>query len=219
MGVITPGYVFADGSGALTAARLNSAFSAAGITTELITGKSAITPDVADSLVFYDASGSVLGKCTITTFITAIQGITSGKVAAGNDSRFSASVTGIRLSAGAGGTDTAAVAKNFAFAPTTSTPTAGAVTLNCALNNLFTSTFVVNTTVTLTNISDGDTICHQITQDGTGSRLLTLVTTQTLWYEGNSAYVLSTAANSVDLLFFRRIGNQILTWIKKDFGP
>jgi hypothetical protein len=219
MADLSGGYTFADGSGAITAARLNALIGSATILPAFITGKSSITPDVADSIVFYDTSGTVLGKCTITALITAMQGTSSGKLAAGNDSRFSASVTGLRLGAGAGA-DTAAKAKDLAFAPTAAPPTAGAVTLNCALNNLFTTTFVANTTVTLTNVSDGDEICYQITQGGVGSMLLTaLVTTQTLWYEGNSAYTLSTAAGSVDLLFFKRIGNQLLTWIKKDFGP
>ncbi len=218
MSDLSTGYTFVDGSGALTAARLNTAIGSATILPAFITGKSAITIDVADYLPFYDTSGTVIGKTTLTNFITSIQGTTSGKVAAGNDSRFPATITGLRLGNGASA-DTAAVAKNLAFAPTAAPPTAGAVTLNCALNNLFTTTFVANTTVTLTNISDGDTIYHQITQGGVGSMLLTLVTTQTLWYEGNSAYVLSTVAGSVDLLCFKRIGNQLLTWIKKDFGP
>jgi hypothetical protein len=218
MADLSGGYTFVDGSGALTAARLNALIGSATILPAFITGKSSITPDVADSIVFYDTSGTVLGKCTITALITAMQGTSSGKLAAGNDSRFSASVTGLRLGAGAGA-DTAAKAKDLAFAPTIAVPTAGAVTCNCALNNLFTIDFIVNTTVTLTNISDGDQICLQITQKGAvGSYLLTLATTQTVWYEGNTPYVLSTPTDSVDFLFFRRVGNNILTWIKKDFG-
>jgi hypothetical protein len=218
MADLSGGYTFVDGPGALTAARLNALVGSAVILPAFITGKTAITIDVADFLPFYDTSGGVIGKTTVTNFITAIQGTTSGKVAAGNDSRFPATVTGLRLGNGASA-DTAAVAKNLAFAPTAAVPSSGAVTCNCALNNLFTITFVANTTVTLTNISDGDQICLQITQGGVGSMLLTLATTQTLWYEGNTPYTLSTVAGSVDLLFFRRIGNQILSYIKKDFGP
>lgn len=217
MADITAGKTWVDGE-TLNAAGLNAAFASAVIAASYITGKSTITPVGADYIPFFDSSGAVVGKCTLTSLITALIGLTSTTAAAGNDSRFPASVTGIRLGAGAGA-DTAAKPKDFVLAPTAGVPSAGAVTLNCANNNLFTVAFVANTTVTLTNVTDGDIVCAQITQDGTGSRLLTLATTQTLWYEGNTPYVLSTAATSVDFLFFKRVGNNLLTWIKKDFGP
>lgn len=216
MADLVSGVVFSDGE-SLTAARLNAAFGNAAIQKEFVSGKSQITPVAGDYLIFYDTSGAVLGKCLISALITAMQGQTASTLAAGNDARFAAAVTGLRLGAGAGA-DTAAKAKDLAFAPTVFVPSAGAATLNCALNNLFTGTFVANTALTLSNISDGDRICVQITQDGTGSRLLSLVASQTILYEGNTPYVLSTGAGLTDFLFFRRVGNNLLTWIKKDFG-
>jgi hypothetical protein len=217
MSEITPGVTFLDGQ-AVNASILNALLGSASIKTPFYTNKATITPVAADKILFLDISGSVFGITTIAALITAMQGATSATLAAGNDTRFPATLNGIRLANGANA-DTAAKPKDFVLAPTAGVPSAGAVTLNCANNNLFTVAFVANTTVTLSNVTDGDLICIQITQDGTGSRLLTLATTQTLWYEGNSAYVLSTAAASVDFLFFKRVGNNLLTWIRKDFGP
>ena len=77
---------------------------------------------------------------------------------------------------------------------------ATAMTVNCALSNVFTTTFTANVTTapTLSNPSDGQTINWFITQDVTGSRTMTWPTS--FKWPGASAGVLSTAANSVDLL-------------------
>ena len=77
---------------------------------------------------------------------------------------------------------------------------ATAMTVDCALSNVFTTTFTANVTTapTLSNLKDGQTINWFITQDATGSRTMTWPTSFK-WPSG-SAGVLSTAANSVDLL-------------------
>lgn len=87
-----------------------------------------------------------------------------------------------------------------------STPTvavtfsATAMTVNCTLSNVFTTTFTANVTTapTISNPQDGQTINWFITQDGTGSRTMTWPTSFK-WPNG-VAGVLSTAANSVDLM-------------------
>lgn len=77
---------------------------------------------------------------------------------------------------------------------------ATAMTLDCTRSNVFTTTFTANVTTapTISNPQDGQTINWFITQDATGSRLMTWPTS--FKWPGASAGVLSTAANSVDLL-------------------
>ena len=77
---------------------------------------------------------------------------------------------------------------------------ATAMTVNCALGNVFTTTFTANVTTapTISNPFDGQTINWFITQDATGSRTMTWPTS--FKWPGGTAGVLSTAANSVDLV-------------------
>ena len=77
---------------------------------------------------------------------------------------------------------------------------ATAMTVNCALSNVFTTTFTANVTVapTISSPADGQTINWFITQDATGSRTITWPTS--FKWAGGSAPTLSTAANSADLL-------------------
>ena len=72
--------------------------------------------------------------------------------------------------------------------------------VNCALSNQFRTTFTANVTVapTLSNPGDGQTLRWFITQDATGSRTMTWPTA--FKWAGGVAGVLSTAANSVDML-------------------
>jgi hypothetical protein len=88
-----------------------------------------------------------------------------------------------------------------AFTPSTVvTFNATTMTVNCALSNIFTTTFTANVTVapTLSNPSDGQTLNWFITQDATGSRTMTWPTS--FKWPGGTAGVLSTAANAVDLV-------------------
>ena len=79
---------------------------------------------------------------------------------------------------------------------------ATAMTLDASLSNVFTTTFTASVTVapTITNPKDGQTINWFITQDSSGSRLITGYWPTGFKWPGGSAGVLSTAANSVDLL-------------------
>ncbi len=216
MADLSTGYTFADGSGALTAARINTAIGGATILPAFITGKSAITIDVADYLVFYDTSGTVLGKTTLTNFITAIQGTTSGKVAAGNDSRFSANVAGIRKSTVGGSTDVAAKPPDYALAPTAGTLSAGAVTLDCSLNSRFTVAVTANAVITLTNIPDGGEVIVRTTQSGGFTCAFT--TTQTKKWPAGAAGVISAGAAAIDEWRFTRWGNDLDVEIVKAYA-
>lgn len=84
--------------------------------------------------------------------------------------------------------------------PVAVTFSATAMTLDCTRANVFTTTFTasVTTAPTISNPQDGQTINWFITQDGTGSRTMTWPTS--FKWPGGTAGVLSTAANSVDLL-------------------
>lgn len=77
---------------------------------------------------------------------------------------------------------------------------ATAMTLDCTRSNVFATTFTANVTTapTISNPQDGQTINWFITQDATGSRTMTWPTS--FKWPGGTAGVLSTAANSVDLL-------------------
>lgn len=122
--------------------------------------------------------------------------ITNGAVVA----RFAAG-GGLTILAPPTTTIPALVATGGAATPSVSvTFSATAMTVNCALSNVFTTTFTANVTTapTLSNPSDGQTINWFITQDATGSRTMTWPAS--FKWPGASAGVLSTAANSVDLL-------------------
>ena len=91
----------------------------------------------------------------------------------------------------AGGAQTTPVAVTFS---------ATAMTVDCALSNVFATTFTANVTTapTISSPRNGQTINWFITQDGTGSRTMTWPTSFR-WPSG-ATRTLSTTANSVDLL-------------------
>ena len=123
-------------------------------------------------------------------FIT--NGVVVGRFAAGGGLTIAApATTTIPALVAAGGAATTPVVVTF---------NATTMTVNCALSNIFTTTFTANVTVapSLTNPSDGQTINWFITQDATGSRTMTWPTS--FKWPGGTAGVLSTAANSVDLV-------------------
>ncbi len=77
---------------------------------------------------------------------------------------------------------------------------ATAMSVNCDLSNVFTTTLTANVTVapTLSSPNDGQTINWFLVQDATGSRTMTWPTT--FKWPGGSAQSLSTTANARDLL-------------------
>jgi hypothetical protein len=77
---------------------------------------------------------------------------------------------------------------------------ATAMTLNCALSNVFGTTFTANVTVapTISNPHDGQTIVWAITQDSGGSHTMTWPSS--FKWPNAIAGVLSTAGNAVDVL-------------------
>jgi hypothetical protein len=84
--------------------------------------------------------------------------------------------------------------------PVAVTFSATAMSLNCDLSNVFTTTLTANVTVapTLSSPNDGQTVNWFLTQDAGGSK--TMSWPAAFKWPGGTAGVLSTAANSVDLL-------------------
>lgn len=130
-----------------------------------------------------DTTGSLVLQINGTT--TALTLNSSGNA---NFSAPAANTAGITLN-GSGATPSIAV-----------TFSATAMTVDCSRSNVFTTTFTANVTTapTISNPQDGQTINWFITQDATGSRTMTWPTS--FKWAGGTAGVLSTAANSVDLL-------------------
>ena len=92
------------------------------------------------------------------------------------------------------------VTGNAQTTPVVVTFSATAMTVDCTLSNVFTTTFTANVTVapTISNPQDGQTINWFITQDGTGGRTMTWPASFK-WPTGSSS-TLSTAANAADLV-------------------
>lgn len=126
------------------------------------------------------------GASTFTTHIWLLSG---GNFGVGVSPSYKLDVNGTaRFSGGA------------ATPPVAVTFSATAMTVNCALSNVFTTTFTANVTTapTLSSPQDGQTINWFITQDGTGGRTMTWPTS--FKWPGGTAGVLSTGANAVDLV-------------------
>jgi hypothetical protein len=123
-------------------------------------------------------------------FIT--NGVVVGRFAAGG---------GLTILAPATTTIPALVATGGASTPSVSvTFSATAMTVNCALSNVFATTFTANVTTapTISNPTDGQTINWFITQDATGSRTMTWPTS--FKWPSAAAGVLTTTAAAVDLV-------------------
>lgn len=200
--------VFGDGE-VFNAQRTNNAFATLAAQIAFITGRALITPVGGDSVLFFDLSGNVLGKCTFTQLAVALQGLTSSTLASGSDSRFPATITGIRKGAGVGSLDTAAALSDFVRAPAILTLVTGAATGDCTLYDKFTCTLIANATITLTGIPDGGCVYLQTTQDGTGSRTLAFVTAGLTQTKLGGAAAPTAAAGSVDIFKLERFGTQL----------
>jgi hypothetical protein len=138
----------------------------------------------------YNGANIGLGTNHPLGFIT--NGVIVGRFGAGGGLTIAApATTTLPALVAAGGAATTPVVVTFS---------ATAMAVNCALSNVFTTTFTANVTVapTLSNPSDGQTINWFVTQDATGSRTMTWPTS--FKWPGGTAGVLSTAANAVDLV-------------------
>jgi hypothetical protein len=152
------------------------------------------------------------GKIALTTHVSGTLAVgnggtgttsygTNNLVIASGTSAFTGLAPGSTLGAIVRSTgSTFSVGGSAATARSAVTFSATAMTMDCSLSNVFTTTFTANVTTapTFSNVADGQTINWFITQDGTGSRTMTWPTS--FKWPGGTAGALSTAANAVDLL-------------------
>ena len=108
----------------------------------------------------------------------------------------------LTITAATGGATNGGITLNGSGAtpPVTVTFSATAMTLDCTRSNVFRTTFTANVTTapTIDNPQNGQTINWLITQDSTGGWTMTWPTS--FKWPGGTAGVLSTTANSIDLL-------------------
>lgn len=142
--------------GSVTDVNLNALVDAGSILPGCISEQTQAAPAVAAMFLYRSNTGS-LRKCSLTQVINAFPaddaagtpslrrlGTTSIKAAAGNDNRFPANVTGIRLGANAASNDTAATAKDFSYPLDMS----GGTTIDWDVANVFYDTLAGNRTIT-----------------------------------------------------------------------
>lgn len=132
-----------------------------------------------------------LGSLTLATALPVASGGTGATTSTGSGSVVLASnPTIVRLN----------VTGNAQTPPVVVAFSATAMTVDCTLSNVFTTTFTANVTVapTISNPQDGQTINWFITQDGTGGRTMTWPASFK-WPSGSST-TLSTGAGAVDLV-------------------
>ena len=102
-------------------------------------------------------------------------------------------------------------------APVAGSSTGGVLTLDMTESNVFTSTLTENVaTLTLNNPAQGQTVNMLLTQDATGSRLMTWPAS--FKWPGGTASVLSTNSNAVDLLVITYIGTDWYASMIKDLS-
>lgn len=189
-----------------------------GVSTAPGWGKVGLTTHVSGTLPI--ANGGT--GTTATTFCSLTSNV-SGTLPVANGG------TGVTTSTGSGSVvlntnptiDGATFTGNAQTTPVAVTFSATAMTLNCADSNVFTTTFTANVTTapTISNPQDGQTINWFITQDATGSRTIGGNWPTGFKWPGGTAGVLSTAANSVDLVVatYRSATGFWYATIAKDF--
>lgn len=215
---------------AVNAARLNNIIATARILPASITGRGSVTPVGGDSIAFYDLSSTVIAQCTFQELLTALAdpaagvagprtlGTTAVKACAGNDDRLPADVTGLRFGAGAGKNDVAATEANLPHTPNAIGNSSTAATIPCVSLLTHTITMTGNATLTLTGLADGAMVRILMTQDGTGTRIVTWAHAGlTFKYVGGAA-VASTPAGSIDVWTLHRFGTVIYVSVQKAYS-
>lgn len=151
------------------------------------------------------ASTNTNGNIVITPDGTGTVDISKANITGG-------AVAGVSFS----GITSAAFTGNAQTTTSTIVSSAGAVTINCTSSNVFSLTLNENTTLTVINPQQGQTINLRIVQDGTGGR--TLAWPAGFKWPGGTAPSISSGANEVDLFTATYIGSDWYATLIKDFS-
>ena len=177
--------------------------------------------------VVFNSGGLFAGSTNMTfdgTNLTVAGGITSNAALVGAALSISGAVSGAGFSAlfasppvTVGGVTPAA----GRFTSALTAPNAignsgtGTFTVNAALSNVHAVTMTGNATMALSNMTSGQTINVQITQDSSGSR--TIAWPAGLLWLGGVTPSLSTAAGAIDMLVITNIGSNYLAALGKGY--
>lgn len=127
-----------------------------------------------------------------------------------------ASITGGLVSnVSLSGVDSASFTGNAQTAPVSVSSSGGSLSLNCLSSNVFTTTLNENTTLVVSNPSNGQTINLLITQ---GATPRTVAWPASFKWPGGSAPSVSSTGSAVDMLVATYISGSWYASLVKDFG-
>lgn len=162
-------------------------------------------------LLFDGSNLSATGGITAGGALTGATLSISGSVSGAGFTSYLASPPAIGTSAAARGSFTQAATPTYAYGNSGSS-----FTINAALSNVHTVTMTANATMAVSNFVAGQTVNVQLTQDATGSRVITWPASFK-WASG-SAPALSTTAGAIDLLVVTYVGGNYLASLGKAFA-
>jgi len=177
MADIERGHTFTDGSSGNDSADLHELVDAATILPAFFTSKTEIlTIEDADVFAVYDNSAAAIRKINFENIVASLPtnevaataslrslGTTSTKAAAGNDTRFPANVTGVRLGAGAASNDAAATPPDLSF---DSYDLSGKTEIDWDLSDVFHENLSADKTYTFANTTPGRVIHLIVRRNG-----------------------------------------------------
>jgi hypothetical protein len=197
---ISKGHTFVDGD-TVHASDLNTLVDSATILETFISNKSVATPLATDNFLFDQGSTSTLKAVSLANLLSA-----------GNALNLTTVRTANTFLGGPGSGATAAPTFRALVPADTSmaTNTAGGTTIDCSIARTFSRTLAANTTYTLTNIPDGDTVTVAVKQAAAGGPYTTTITVAGgVTWKGGVAPVQTTTANKTDLFTFIHIGSVV----------
>jgi hypothetical protein len=197
---LSKGHTFTDGD-TVHASDLNTLVDSATILPTFLSNKATATPLTTDIFLFDQASTSTLKTVSLANLLGA------GSAVVTTTTRTANTFLG-------GPNSGAAAAPTFRVltpADTSdATNTAGGTTVDCSIARTFSRTLAGNTTYTLTNISDGETVTVAIKQAASGGPYTAAFTVAGgITWRGGTAPTQTTTANKTDLFTFIHIGSVV----------
>jgi hypothetical protein len=205
---ISKGVTFTDGM-TVHGADLNNAIDNATILPTFFSTKGSATPLTTDLLLFHQNSTSTIKQATVATVMTAGNALNttttqSAKTFYGGPTAGSAAAPTFRLLS--------------PFDTSDATDTGGGTTVDCSLARTFSRTLAANTTYTLTNIADGETVTVSVAQAAAGGPYTASFTVAggITWRAGVTPTQTATASR-IDLYSFIHIGSKVYGSASQDY--